>query len=1642
MKRLIAFLLSLILLIPAWTPSVSAETGDTIQVAYDVVNGDFSQGLAGWDNNNTDGLFDKIRAEHVVELKPGAAIWQPLAITGNADGPSVKDTVYAKVYATLSSDVTTDDNVLIRLVAGDQLAEIDSLSGAVREIPVELTSHIKNAGGRIPENQDQLWIELHNDTPGTIEVSRIEVWGVDAENRVKAYAVPNGDFSQAFEGNWESNGKATLGTAVYLEPGAAAWRSLPVGNSLTMPQVGDKVSVQAGLFVPSGVNRTDGVFVRLNDGHYTLRDLNDIAGTARGKWFVSSGNVIANEGIISQGSSELWIELHNDTSVPIRLKGLSLTAERAASSIYDLNGDGIVDEADAAWLSERIASGLFDARADFDRDGQLTAKDLSYFKKFALHHNDEFYLNMKHFTFMNEDITIDGVPMMVTHLYSEPIDRSDLSKGYAWVGDPQEGFAAVDDVARAVIAYTEHYGMYGDEFSYGKIKRGLEFLMWMQHRDGDFDNFVVRDPDGTIRPKDSASSQKSFSWWAVRAYEALATAMPKLKAEDSELAARVKERLALCLKRLKENTDPSYGQYVDVNGIRMAKWLLFGDTWLTSAAIDALAVHYKVADNASVKAAIRESVRKLGEGVAIAQFGDFRDFPYGGFMHHYNGVPGLYNWDEWGSIQVRAMAYAGQIADQPAWIEAAEHAADSFLGDLLISGRAETMHPNKKPYPLINYGTASYVDNWLALYEVTGKEKYAELAGIAASWWTGNNVRDFPMFNQVEGYAYDGLYDTEVNINSGAESLDEAIRALVRVLENPIAKRYLFAHEMAAARAVTIEIEDLYKSVAPPDERMPFPNGELNDPNVALVKQNVDSGTDELKIYEDAQHLGGEREVYPGWMGSNALFVAATGYNNIRLFNNGSIKTELPVGGVGNFQAGDAVKLEFSARVEFDTSLKAEVYAVLANGDKVRIADAGDMNYHPRTWYAGASSVKTTPLAKIPEGAVKLEVGFGATSTKTPPQEGYATVTEGKIYKMSVPEIRYSNTDLSGSSYVQMPAGQSKSFNIEVPQAGKYDVMLSYIVNPDANIKIGFNHLEPATVSLKGSVGDAVQIKRIDTVDLPQGAVTLDLKNPDPAVPADIDALILYPVDSYATYALPGGGTAKVLRDGMNGSLTVGTIEQVDGRHRISLALPTAPVKAGSGLRIQGTVMGADGASVSGEQVKITSFGRSVEAQVDSAGRFAATLAIPTALTPGPYRVRVATALGEATGAITIDRASGGGSSDSPGSAGGVGGGTLTPTDSLEKGILVVTKELLQLPKDGSKTIKVTIPEGNNSVRISQEVLKEAMSLPIVLAGQQFEITLTPDVLAELFERAKAAGLDDWTLYLGASRVEDGAAAALIQSLAPSVKAKLRQGSPLYEFTLSLVKSGKAPLKIHTFANPLPVALKIGPGVNSSLSGIYFIGDNGRLEYAGGKLESGFMKVGASHFSKYGVLEYDKTFQDMPVAHWAYAAVSELAARHVVNGVNDWLFGKDTQLTRAEMTTLIVRAIGLRNPDARQPFTDVSEKSWYSADIASALEAGIITGRTSTIFAPAAPITRSEAAAILMRALKQRSITTPAGGGRLDDFADKSDVSPMFVESLSESISAGLLQGDHRKRLRPNDVMTRAEAAVMLLKFLRILESE
>ena len=82
----------------------------------------------------------------------------------------------------------------------------------------------------------------------------------------------------------------------------------------------------------------------------------------------------------------------------------------------------------------------------------------------------------------------------------------------------------------------------------------------------------------------------------------------------------------------------------------------------------------------------------------------------------------------------------------------------------------------------------------IRLYEATQESKFAVMAGLAASWLTGNNAAGQPMYDPTTGRGYDGIDEkAQVNYNSGAESTIEALYTLVEVERHPVAHEWLDA---------------------------------------------------------------------------------------------------------------------------------------------------------------------------------------------------------------------------------------------------------------------------------------------------------------------------------------------------------------------------------------------------------------------------------------------------------------------------------------------------------------------------------------------------------------------------------------------------------------------------------------------------------------------------------------------------------------------------------------------------------------------------------------------------------------------------------------------------------------------------------
>ncbi|WP_228551481.1 sugar-binding protein [Paenibacillus sp. B01] len=115
--------------------------------------------------------------------------------------------------------------------------------------------------------------------------------------------------------------------------------------------------------------------------------------------------------------------------------------------------------------------------------------------------------------------------------------------------------------------------------------------------------------------------------------------------------------------------------------------------------------------------------------------------------------------------------------------------------------------------------------------------------------------------------------------------------------------------------------------------------------------------------------------------------------------------------------------------------------------------------------------------------------------------------------------------------------------------------------------------------------------------------------------------------------------------------------------------------------------------------------------------------------------------------------------------------------------------------------------------------------------------------------------------------------------------------------------------------------------------------------------------------------------------------IRRLAARTIVRGLPDGTFRPEGQITRAEFTAMLVRALGLRLESNQQPFKDVSASSWYGAYVSTAHEHQLIRGYGDHTFRPMQVLTIEEGLEMLDNAIKLTGVAAPKTQPPLQDDA-------------------------------------------------------
>lgn len=197
----------------------------------------------------------------------------------------------------------------------------------------------------------------------------------------------------------------------------------------------------------------------------------------------------------------------------------------------------------------------------------------------------------------------------------------------------------------------------------------------------------------------------------------------------------------------------------------------------------------------------------------------------------------------------------------------------------------------------------------------------------------------------------------------------------------------------------------------------------------------------------------------------------------------------------------------------------------------------------------------------------------------------------------------------------------------------------------------------------------------------------------------------------------------------------------------------------------------------------------------------------------------------------------------------------------------------------------------------------------------------------------------------------------------------------------------------------------------------------------------------------YRIMEYAKAYGDTKEIYAeAQYAIEVLTAKHIVNGTSDTLFSPGKQVTRAEFTSMLVRALFLDQLTAGDKdnvaFSDIASDAWYYQNVEISSRLGIINGFTDGTFRPNEAVTREQMVVIAMSALNKLKLVpsgTAGSGAGGNAFVDDEAISIWAKESIGKARELGLVSGTGHNQFMPKQSLNRADAAVFLWKLLQQL---
>ncbi len=392
----------------------------------------------------------------------------------------------------------------------------------------------------------------------------------------------------------------------------------------------------------------------------------------------------------------------------------------------------------------------------------------------------------------------------------------------------------------------------------------------------------------------------------------------------------------------------------------------------------------------------------------------------------------------------------------------------------------------------------------------------------------------------------------------------------------------------------------------------------------------------------------------------------------------------------------------------------------------------------------------------------------------------------------------------------------------------------------------------------------------------------------------------------------------------------------------------------------------------------------------------------PTASNTGS-RHRVCTACGYETDRESIPATGGSSGSNRPSRPSSSSGSTTTTTQRNPDGSTTTTQtnkvtgtviETVRNP-DGSQTVVETRKDGT------------VTSTEKAANGSTVKTVETPDGSREITVQQSSGA----TAQVSVDRW--GSAEAEVKLTAKSISQS--GATPLPIPDLPVTRAGSAQVTVHT-GSTKPVKVEI-PVTNPTPGTVAVIvnADGSETVVKTSLLTGAGLTTAVSDGAVVKIVDNSKAFPDT-ASHWARDAVDFVSARQLFSGQSANAFAPNDTMTRAMLITAVARLDGVNTSGGA---------SWHEESMAWAVQQGVSDGTN-----PSGQITREQLVTVLYRYAGSPSASTQM------PFSDTNTISGYAYDAMRWAVENDILSGYGDGTLAPQAQATRAQAAVMLMRYM------